>query len=120
MSFSNWVQTRAHEPGAVIAFGEPERNPLVRRVLEQRGLSLAEAGASARAIIALSPPEFEEADWCIAVAVTRPETAARLRIEMALKQTCSYVVFDGGVVVGAGRVGLDQLSPAGTLTPGPS
>ncbi|MFY9822009.1 MAG: hypothetical protein WAM82_11555 [Thermoanaerobaculia bacterium] len=109
--YEEWVRTRTGGAGAVIAFGEPERNPLVRRVLEQRGLTLAAGGAADPAIIALSSPGFEEAGWCLAVAVTRPEAAAALRIEMALDQTSSYVIFDRGVLVSADRVALDQLSP---------
>jgi hypothetical protein len=110
--YGEWIRARTDEADPVIAFGEPERNPLVRRVLDQRGLSLETLDAADPAIIALSLPGFEGASWCVAVAVTRPETAAALRMEMALKQTSWYVSFDGGSVVGSGRVALDQLGPA--------
>lgn len=103
MRYGEWARTRAGERLPVLAFGEPERNPLVQRVLQQRGLSLDTLAADP-AIIALSLPGFEQAPWCIAVAVSRPETAAALYIEMALEHTSSYLVLDGGVVVGSGLV----------------
>ena len=109
--YTDWQ--RGAETRPAIAFGEPERNPLVRRVLEQRGLDLAALQANDPAIIALSTSELDESPWCVAVAVRRPETAAGLRMEMALRQTHSYVVYDGGVVVGAGRVSMDDLAPVG-------
>lgn len=118
--YGEWLRTRTADADPVVAFGEPERNPLVRRVLEQRGLSLAAGEAPDRAIIALSLPGFEEAAWCVAVAVTRPETAAALRMELALRQTSSYMIFDGGIVVSAGRVRLDQLAPAVPQLPSPA
>jgi hypothetical protein len=99
----------------VIAFGDPAENPLVRRVLAQRGLALEALDATRPAIIALSAPGFEGAPWCIAVAVERPETAATLHMEMALKQTCSYVLLDGPVVIGAQQVALSDLAPPGPL-----
>ena len=82
----------------VAAFGEPERNPLVGGVLAGRGLSF-DGTAGDPALLALSPPGFDAAPWCIAVAVTRPETAAGLRMEMALRQTSTWTLFDGGTVV---------------------
>jgi hypothetical protein len=97
----------------VIAFGDPARNPLVGRVLAQRGLALETLEATRPAIIALSAPGFEGATWCIAVAVQRPETAATLHMEMALKQTCSYVLLDGPVVIGAQQVAISDLAPPG-------
>lgn len=111
--YGEWVRERADDAGPVIAFGEPERNPLVRRVLEQRGLSLDGLDIANPAIVALSLPGFEAATWCIAVAVPHPEAAASLRMEMALNQTNSYIILDGGVVVDAGRVPLDHLAPIG-------
>lgn len=95
----------------VIAFGDPARNPLVGRVLAQRGLALEALAATRPAIIALSAPGFEGAPWCIAVAVQRPETAATLHMEMALKQTSSYVLLDGPVVIGAQQVAIADLAP---------
>jgi hypothetical protein len=95
----------------VIAFGDPAQNPLVGRVLAQRGLALEALEATRPAIIALSAPGFEGAPWCIAVAVQRPETAATLHMEMALKQTCSYVLLDGPVVIGAQQVAISDLAP---------
>lgn len=109
--YEEWLRTRAGKGDPVIALGEPERNPLVRRVLEQRGLSLEAVEAEDPAIIALSKPGFEDAPWCIAVAVARPETAAALRIEAALAQTCSHLLLDGGIVVEYRQVPLDQLDP---------
>ena len=99
----------------VIAFGDPARNPLVGRVLAQRGLALEALEATRPAIIALSAAGFEGAPWCVAVAVQRPETAATLHMEMALKQTSSYVLLDGPVVIGAGRVAISDLAPPGPL-----
>jgi hypothetical protein len=95
----------------VIAFGDPARNPLVGRVLAQRGLALEALEASRPAIVALSAPGFEGAPWCIAVAVQRPETAATLHMEMVLKQTSSYVLLDGPVVIGGQRVAIADLAP---------
>ncbi len=109
--YGAWAAARTGAQTPVIALGEPERNPLVRRVLEQRALSL-DPLASDPAIIALSRPGFEPATWCVAVAVSRPETAAGLRMEMALKQTSSYIVFDRGRVVALDRLPLDQLGAA--------
>jgi hypothetical protein len=111
--YGEWVRGRAKDASPVIAFGEPDRNPLVRRVLEQRGLSLAALDAADPAIIAISLPGFDQAPWCIAVAVTRPETSAALHVETALQQTGAYILFDAGVVVGVGRVALDQTSSSG-------
>jgi hypothetical protein len=99
----------------VIAFGDPAQNPLVGRVLAQRGLSLEALDATRPAIIALSAPGFEGAPWCIAVAVQRPETAATLHMELALKQTCSYVLLDGPVVIGAQQVAISDLAPPAPL-----
>jgi hypothetical protein len=97
----------------VIAFGDASRNPLVGRVLAQRGLALEALEATRPAIIALSAAGFEGAPWCIAVAVQRPDTAAMLHMEMALKQTSSYVLLDGPVVIGAPRVAISDLAPPG-------
>jgi hypothetical protein len=99
----------------VIAFGDPARNPLVGRVLAQRGLALEALEATRPAIIALSASGFEGAPWCIAVAVQRPETAATLHMEMALKQTSTYVLLDGPVVIGAQQVAISDLAPPGPL-----
>src|SRR5581483_604615 len=70
-----WMQTPSRDTNPVIAFGEPERNALVQRVLDQRGLNLQTVQAADPAIIALSQPGLPDASWCIAVAVTRPEAA---------------------------------------------
>jgi hypothetical protein len=102
LRYSEWSRERHRDTSAVIAVGEPEHNALVRGVLEQRGLSLAHVNAPDPAIIALSEPGFAGRDWCLAVAVTRPETAARLHIEMALAQPNSYIVCDGGAVIAPG------------------
>lgn len=111
--YSEWMRTRTDEPRPVIALGEPERNPLVHRVLQQRGLDLAAIRASDPAIIALSAAGFEEAAWCLAVAARYPETLAALRMEMALKQTHAYVIYDRGNVVDVGRIALDDVTQAG-------
>lgn len=110
LRYGEWVRTRSQDGNPVIAFGEPERNPLVRRVLAQRGLSLDTLEATDPAIIALSSPDPEEA-WRIAVAVKRPETAAALRMEMALNETSRYICLQRGMVVDASRVTLDELAP---------
>jgi hypothetical protein len=104
LRYSEWCRLRARDANPVIAFGEPERNDLVRGVLDQRGLSLARIDAHDPAIIALSRPGFEGRDWCLAVAVTRPETAALLHIEMALARAGAdpYVVCDGSTVIDMG------------------
>jgi hypothetical protein len=104
LRYSEWCRVRARDASPVIAFGEPERNDLVRGVLDQRGLSLARVDALNPAIIALSRPGFEGRDWCLAVAVTRPETAALLHIEMALARAGAdpYMVCDGSAVVAMG------------------
>jgi hypothetical protein len=99
LRYSEWCRVRERDARPIIAFGEPERNDLVRGVLEQRGLSLARVHAHDPAIIALSKPGFEGHDWCLAVAVTRPETAALLHIEMAFAQPGSYIVCDGQAVI---------------------
>jgi hypothetical protein len=99
LRYSEWCRVRERDANPVIAFGEPERNDLVRGVLEQRGLSLARVHAHDPAIIALSKPGFEGHDWCLAVAVTRPETAALLHIEMAFARPRSYIVCDGQAVI---------------------
>jgi hypothetical protein len=77
-------------------------------VLEQRGLSLRGVDAADPAIIALSMPGFEDALWCVAVAVTRPETSAAIHMETALRQTGAYIILNRGAVVDVGRVPLDQ------------
>jgi hypothetical protein len=104
LRYSEWRRLRERDANPVIAFGEPERNDLVRGVLDQRELSLARIDARDPAIIALSKPGFEGRDWCLAVAVTRPETAALLHIEMALTKAGAdpYVVCDGNAVIGIG------------------
>jgi hypothetical protein len=83
-------------------------------VLAQRRLSLDALARDAAhpAIVALSMPGLADAPWCVAVAVARVETAALLCVEMALKQTSSYILFDGGAVIGSGRVPLSELAPA--------
>jgi hypothetical protein len=108
---SEWHRTRAAD-APVIAFGEPARNPLVDRVLTQRGLSLDTVAGDAAdpAIIALSMPGLTEAPWCVAVAVRRPDTAAMLSVEMALKQTSSSILFDGSAVISAERVPISELA----------
>jgi hypothetical protein len=107
-----WLRASSGKTPA-IAFGDPARNPLVGRVLAQRGLALEALKATRPAIIALSAPGFEGAPWCIAVAVERPETAATLHMEMALNQTSSYVLLDGPSVIGAQQVTLSELAPPG-------
>jgi hypothetical protein len=106
--YGEWLRAHTNAAAPVIAFGEPERNPLVRRVLEQRGLSLRGVDAADPAIIALSMPGFEDALWCVAVAVTRPETSAAIHMETALRQTGAYIILNRGAVVDVGRVPLDQ------------
>jgi hypothetical protein len=97
--YGEWSRSQGSAPSPVIAIGEPDRNPLVKRVLEQRGLNLMGFNLAVPAIVAVSLPGFTEAEWCVAVAVTRPESAAELPIETVLRQTKPCVVFDGGVVV---------------------
>jgi len=104
-----WMQTPSRDTNPVIAFGEPERNALVQRVLDQRGLNLQTVQAADPAIIALSQPGLPDASWCIAVAVTRPEAAAALHIEMALNHTTPYIVFDGTHIVQTGVVPPDEF-----------
>lgn len=110
-----WLRESTGET-AVIAFGAPARNPLVGRVLTQRNLALEALEATRPAIIALSAAGFEGAPWCIAVAVQSPETAATLHVEIALKQTSSYVLLDGPVVIGAERVALSDLAAPPTAS----
>ncbi|MGH9884972.1 MAG: hypothetical protein ACREBE_05570, partial [bacterium] len=112
-----WLRT-SNGGTPAIAFGDPAQNPLVGRVLAQRGLSLEALEAARPAIIALSAPGFEGAPWCIAVAVQRPETAAVLHMEMALNQTSSYVLLDGPVVIGAQQVAISDLAPPGPRASG--
>jgi hypothetical protein len=101
--YSEWARTRA-DAKPVIAIGEPHRNALVQRVLNERGLTLDAFAAADPAIVALSMPGFADADWCVAVAVTRPEAAAALRVEMILRRSYAYVVFDRGRMIDfAGR-----------------
>lgn len=113
--YGEWLRANSGD-APVIAFGDPVQNPLVGRVLTQRGLSLETLEATRPAIIALSAAGFEGAPWCIAVAVKRPETAEKLHMEMALKQTCSYMLLDGPVVIGAARVAISALAPSDPLT----
>lgn len=116
----DWLRESTGET-AVIAFGAPARNPLVSRVLTQQSLTLEALEATRPAIIALSTDGFEGAPWCIAVAVQSPETAATLHMEIALKQTSSYVLLDGPVVIGARRVAIADLAapPTATKLPDP-
>ncbi|MEM8993548.1 MAG: hypothetical protein AAGF23_02025, partial [Acidobacteriota bacterium] len=108
--FSEWRAKReAGDTAPTIAFGTPASNPLVEEVLTERGLSLDAVEAEAPAIIALSAPGTPRPAWCLAVAVDGPEVASSLRIEMALKQTSSYVICDGGDVLNADRVPLHQI-----------
>ena len=107
LRYSEWASRADSGTRPAIAFGEPASNPLVHAVLEQRGLSLDGLTAENPAIIALSAPAFADAPWCVAVAVSRPQTAAGLRMEMALRQTSSYVALDGTRVIGAERASLD-------------
>lgn len=106
--YSDWVRNRSADTHPIIAFGDTESNPLVGRVLRQRDLSLETVDAEDPAIIALSSPGFEDAPWCIAVAVHGPETASRLRMEVALGQTCSYILLDGDSVIGGERILIDR------------
>jgi hypothetical protein len=115
LRYSEWAGRADRATRPAIAFGEPASNPLVRAVLEQRGLSLDRLAAEDPAIIALSAPAFTDAPWCVAVAVSRPQTAAGLRMEMALRQTSSYVALDGTLVIAAERVSLDG-APAPALS----
>lgn len=108
MRYGEWLRSR-DEADPVIAFGDPEGNPLVRRVLEQRGLSLDDVEGSDPAVIALSEPGFQEAAWCIAVAVRRIESARSLRMETALQETSSYVILDDGAILHSARASLDEL-----------
>jgi hypothetical protein len=102
--YGEWMRSSAGDASPVIAIGEPERNPLVRRVLDQWGLSLTAFALEAPSIVATSLPGFVEAEWCLAVAVTGPESAAHVRIPALVKQTRPYVVFDGGVAVDASEL----------------
>lgn len=118
--YGEWARRRATTEGdtaPAIAFGTPEENPLVRRVLEQRGLTLEPEAAADRAVVALSTPDFDAADWCIAVAVQGASAAAALRMEMALKQTSLYFVLEGGEVVEACASPLDGQQVAAAARP---
>lgn len=106
MRYSEWLSQRAEEASPVIAFGEPESNPLVKDVLEQRDLGFESLSVDDPTITALAPLNAGEGSWCIAVAAS-PESAARLRIETALDQTSSYFIADGGVVVDRDQAPLD-------------
>jgi hypothetical protein len=112
--YGEWLRANRGD-APVIAFGDPVQNPLVGRVLSQRGLALETLEAARPAIIALSTAGFEGAPWCIAVAVKRPETAEKLHMEMALKQTSSYMLLDGPVLIKAARVAVSDLAPPGPL-----
>jgi hypothetical protein len=101
--YSDWRRTAAHGTRPVIAIGEPARHPLVRRVLDQRGLRLSDVRAPAPAIVALSLPDFPDAPWCIAVAVTHPETAADLRADMVSRRINPYIVLGAGLVIDTGH-----------------
>lgn len=113
---SDWLRARVAGTPA-IAFGEPERNPLVGAVLAQRRLDLRALAVSHPAIVALSASPLGETPWCVAVAVDRPETAALLAIEFVLNQTSSYILFDGPVVIGTGPLELDGFVPPDSLSP---
>jgi hypothetical protein len=106
MRYSEWITQQGEEAAPVIAFGEPETNPLVKRVLEQCGLGFESLSIADPSITALAALGSEEAAWCIAVAA-KPESAARLRIETALDQTSSYFIADGGVVVDRDQAPLE-------------
>jgi hypothetical protein len=100
---SDWLPTGGLRGVPVIAFGEPTNNALVRRVLEQRGLPWPSCPSDSAALIALSTAPASDAPWCIAVAVSRPETAAMLSAGALHDRFNTYVLFDGGVVIGDNR-----------------
>jgi hypothetical protein len=116
LRYSEWRRARAADAPA-IAFGEPERNPLVHEVLAQRRLSLDALAVAHPAIVALSATRLEETPWCIAVAVDRPETAAKLAIDLVLRQTTTYILFDGPVVIGGGPDEVDDVFGPGSPSP---
>jgi hypothetical protein len=107
-----WLEARDPDQ-PVVAVGEPAGHPLVRRVLEQRGLAWASRTEGASAMVALSTPGLADAPWCVAVAVADADAAAQIHVEVILQQTSSYVLFQGATVVGGDRVPIDRLSVAG-------
>jgi hypothetical protein len=113
--YSDWLRARVAGTPA-IAFGEPERNPLVRAVLAQRRLSLGALAVSHPAIIAVSASPLDETPWCIAVAVDRAETAAMLAVEFVLNQMSRYILFDGPVLIGTESVEFDDLFPPASIS----
>jgi hypothetical protein len=100
---SDWLPTGESDGGPVIAFGEPANNALVRTVLEQRALAWPPCPSDRAALVAVSTDPVADAQWCIAVAVSRPETAAMLRADAFRDRFNTYVILDGGVVIGDNR-----------------
>lgn len=98
----DWLP-RGSDGAPVIAFGEPANNALVRTVLEQRGLPWPPCPSDSAALVAVSTEPACNAPWCIAVAVSRPETAARLCAAAFHDRFNTYVLLDGVVVIGDNR-----------------
>jgi hypothetical protein len=103
--YSEWMPTSGTDAAPVIAVGEPVNNALVRTVLDQRGLKWPPCPSDNAAVVALSTERVAEATWCIAVAVSSPETAATLRAHTFIHRFNTYVLFDRGVVIGDNRPG---------------
>jgi hypothetical protein len=97
---SGWLAARGADAAPVIAFGEPASNTLVRTVLEQRGLPWPPCPSDSAAVVALSTAPVAGAQWCIAVAVSRPEVAATLKAHAFRARCNAYVLFDRGEVIG--------------------
>ncbi len=101
--YRDWLQDPSRRDRPAIAIGDPARHPLVQAILDQRGLTLSGVAAAAPTIVALSPPGFPDALWCVAVAVARPEVAAALRPDTLFKRINTYVIFDAHIVIDTGH-----------------
>jgi hypothetical protein len=96
-----WAESPEARSAPVIAFGHPDDNPLVGMVLERRGMSVPDDGERTLLALLCADAAPRPAPWALAVASRRPESAAALTLEIAVRLTCSYAVLEGEAVVAA-------------------
>jgi ribosomal peptide maturation radical SAM protein 1 len=103
--YAVWSASSDAARSPAIVLGTPDDNPLVAEVLERRAMTLPEEPTAA--LVVVQPAENDGAPWYLAVASRRPERAASLTLEIAVRLTCSYAVVgpDGSVLASDGITG---------------
>jgi hypothetical protein len=105
MPYTVWAASPAAADSPAIVLGAPAENPLVAKVLARRAMTLPDEPNATLVVVQRADDDREP--WYLAVASKRPERAASLSLEIAVRLTCSYAIVaaDGSVLASDGITG---------------